>query len=383
MPRHPKEIATGGAGCAGGCGGVQKFTPFSWTVQVADDYRSIGAVAHEEGDEAALEEYMDKVWLREQLWTGTGGDCDAEGSDLDEEPEPAHKKRRTGERKRKMYREKSYWLGVDLDNALRDFGGLAKFCITPELEENANPALWPHLNVASDCGPDVYCLLNACENHLRINLSRSPDVSHGAHNDVLLSIFDQKWGGFFYLLTVCINVVFLPWGDGRHGRTLRQAADEMKRIYDENDHLFSFYFEALAMEKDMGGADAAEDGQQRLFAAVVNSVRLRLSRSKVGMCRFYQLIVEMQEFLGDWTSFLIGLIVSGINDAWIEKRRRPDAAMPHDAAVEAGPGGRGAELTGSTKKSSVMELRALRITLGINPFEWHGLGPAVVVFFFI
>ena len=96
-----------------------------------------------------------------------------------------------------MYRYKSYCLGVDTDSALRDDGGLKRFQVT-EQKLKGDPLDWEHLTVAADAGPDVTCLLNCLEGHLMCNITRTPDTSHGAHNDVLLTVLDCLLGPFLH-----------------------------------------------------------------------------------------------------------------------------------------------------------------------------------------
>ena len=105
-------------------------------------------------------------------------------------------------------------------------------------------------------------------------------------------------------MSVIMNLAFLPWGDGRYGRSIFEAARAAKDHFDEElSPLFVQLFELLAFDKGADGSEAGDTGARRLFRDVFDSVRLRQKSAKVGMCRFYQLVVEMKRFLPDWHSF--------------------------------------------------------------------------------
>ena len=202
------------------------------------DRRSEGMQAFDLVNEALLEEWMDWVAFREQLWIG--------GTIEEEDVKVGGRRKKNPETKFKVYRRKSFEAAIDLDNAMRHIGGLQHFQVTSSMRKKVNPLAWPHLNACSDCGPDVYCMLVFLERALNLNLSRHPDVSHASHNDVMLSIFDVNLGPLMYLLCVCVNLPFLPWGDGRFGGMVFSCAREFELLHDEANVLFQFYIERLA-----------------------------------------------------------------------------------------------------------------------------------------
>ena len=209
------------------------------------------------------------------------------------------------------------------------------------------------------------------ERALNLNLSRHPDVSHASHNDVMLSIFDVKLGPLMYLLCVCVNLPFLPWGDGRFGGMVFNCAREFELLHDEANVLFQFYIERLAKDKEWTGEHMSQQGARELFLAMVRSERLRRKMNRVGMCRFYQLIVELKDFMKDWHSFLLMVTEVCLEEKWVDHRVRKDIlGKMIDSAADL-PHGAGEDAAAQTRKSSADELKQLRAVCR-NAFQLCG-----------
>ena len=228
-------------------------------------------MALEASDEQGLEAFEGHIRLRQALWLDRTNDY-SDDEDLLVVKAPAKKKRRVSTRPVKWYRTKAYSLALDFNNALRPFGGLERLRITDDvIKPDWDPLLWPHANVATDAGADVVCMESFCEKQLRLNITKTWDTSHGVWNDTLGSIFDVGQGAFLYVLTIIINVMFMPFGDGRFGGMIIAGAKEYSRIFDHREQMFQFYYERFACEKDMCGEEMADGGAESLFKLVVNS----------------------------------------------------------------------------------------------------------------
>ena len=108
----------------------------------------------------------------------------------------------------------------------------------------------------------------------------------------------------------------------------------------------------------MGAEDAAM-GLRDLFLELVASKRLRTKQNKVGLCRFYQLLRELRDFMPDWTAMLMHVLLVSIEEKWMQKtswsqlvgKVKPDMS----GAAKAGD-----EKKKQTNQSTLEEIRALR-----------------------
>ena len=131
------------------------------------------------------------------------------------------------------YRAKAERHAVELDNALRGpFGQgacLADFQMPENWREDMKgPLTWRTLCIASDQASDQWTLFNWMDSDFaRLNYIREPDTcNHGHHNDVIATTVELGLGPFLYACGVVLNLGFLPWRDGRHGRVINQCCED-------------------------------------------------------------------------------------------------------------------------------------------------------------
>jgi hypothetical protein len=183
-----------------------------------------------------------------------------------EESEPKPKRRKLSE---KWCRTKAFRWTVEVDNALKgatgDLPGLKLFQL-PEgwrsNEELLKRALsWPCLAISSDEGSDGWTAMNWMDSDLgRVNFIREPDVeNHGKHNDWLGSTREAGLGSFMYSLVVCLNLMFLPWNDGRFGGAIMAGAkylQEGRQLL--GSPLWAQFEQWIATEKDLASGTGGQ-----------------------------------------------------------------------------------------------------------------------------
>lgn len=288
------------------------------------------------------------------------------------EEECRHDRSRREVKKRKtggvLFRQKSFrWL-AELDNMLNmppfDIGGLKRFQVPADwkLVEGEACLDWPCLVVSADQGPDSWCAQSWLESpqHGRLNIVREPDShNHGLHNDALGAVMDINFGGFLYSATVVLNLHFMPWNNGAFGKKISEAAASM-RLHSSSAHpVFSMFASTIGREKGFCDVDLSNpSAKEQVWAAFLDSGSLWTSGQKVGMCRWFQVFVSLRRLFQDWTSLLVVLVRSNLDEPWMRNEVfGPGAAEP----VEMDPGMPGvAERRVQTKCSVVEEIRQLR-----------------------
>jgi hypothetical protein len=264
----------------------------------------------------------------------------------------------------KVHRQKSYRFLLELDNSLlgpcRQGPGLQHFQLPADWLQHPDPLSWPCLILSSDQGSDAWAAQNWMDSPLaRVNYVREPDShNHGVHNDTLGAAMEVGLGPFLYAMVVVLNLMFLPWNDGRFGGMVQSAVKEMGQLSGPDDVLFKRYFSRIAHEKGfhdrlLGG----EDVEQEVWNAFLDSEGLRKRFQKVGMCRWYQLFVRLRTFMEDWTSLLVVLVRLCIDDKFLTHLSMEQLMEPvkQDMAM---PGASGERV--QTKSSSADEIRTLR-----------------------
>ena len=325
--------------------------------KVGPDAKSEGAYAMEEGDTEAVTQYRAEYEGSLRRWT----DASMEG-------------RQRKKPRRHIHRKKIFRACLEADNALlldsRKGPGLKHFQRPPEGSEDPAASLpplqWPLLIWASDEGPDMWGAFNfLVSQKCRLNLARTPDTNHGVHGDVLRSLVAAGLGSHMYVFCVIVNVSFLPWGDGRYGREMAELMDEHQELWTHEDSpIFLFFMKLLARDKGMTHEVHTDEGVRELWQAVHDSRSLRCLGSKVGMCRFYQLVKELQAFMPDWHSVLLWACLQTCDSMFWDKEAMREMDMRlrrFSAAPEA-------DAAGPTKKSSADNVKALR-RMCKNPVE--------------
>ena len=118
------------------------------------------------------------------------------------------------------------WL-LALDNGLRvcTGAGLGAFRVAEEPLDTSSGFTWPSLCVAPDQGLDGHCALNwACWGPGRLNIERTDDPSHGAHNDIDLTLRDSGLYAHQLLINLARNIFSFDEGR-RHVDTAEAVAE--------------------------------------------------------------------------------------------------------------------------------------------------------------
>ena len=315
-------------------------------VEASLDYRSEAAYRQELGDDEAVEELISGRKREVQNVLGPGAS----------EGEPKPKKAKT------VHRAKIMTAGLELDNALKGpFGagpGLRHFVVTEDAEKTVPPLRWPRLLMSTDEGPDIFGLQTWMDNQARVCLQRTPDPSHGVHGDTLLAAEDCFLGPFLYLMTLVINIAFLPWNDGKFGHQISECWAEWSSFFThEDDPVQQMLWEELITERGWQDREGAEGTPAELHEDMKHSRAFRKLGNKVGMCRFYQLFVEVASFLSIWYTTLASVLILCLDMQVIHSGACGEALRKLQRARDL-PGADGERIP--TKRSSAEELRELR-----------------------
>lgn len=165
---------------------------------------------------------------------------------------------------RHIYRQKSVPFLLELNHSLLPHGGLGIFQLPTDRDDWEHPAKGQQLTIASDCGPEIWCAVNWLDTHGHMHVTRIADTNHCAHNDILLTMFDCRLGPCMYLLMLCINIGFLPWGDGRFGRMVSGSMEDISTVVDEHVPLFQAYLPDIALDKGMPDELGTQNGEGRI-----------------------------------------------------------------------------------------------------------------------
>ena len=146
-----------------------------------------------------------------------------------------------GARKRK--RLKSMHWGLALDNALMyaTSRGLDFYEITDDLRRTTPPHKWPSLTIVPDQGSDGFCFINFLSygiNGKKYNVRVSWDKSHGAHNDVKLSVKAAGLWGHALLSSVAAAAPYSPWGTSMRKVQVQEAMEEFFECHDWQEPMY-------------------------------------------------------------------------------------------------------------------------------------------------
>ena len=166
---------------------------------MAPDYRGDAAIAAEEDDDEALEKIAEWWVDTATSWRdGVVGGAETQ-------------KRRT------IYRKKAYEWGLATTHMLHTLTGAGwEQTFQPEdPAKRGHPSTWPYVAAPADQGTDGMCFLNYLARKCFANVEKIADPSHGAHNDVLGSIYKVGLKTHAWLFVACLNAAYGPWVDAR------------------------------------------------------------------------------------------------------------------------------------------------------------------------
>jgi hypothetical protein len=114
--------------------------------------------------------------------------------------------------------------------------GLQQFRLQPSWltpDTTVSPYSWPELDITPDQGSDGVCaghFLMYMEKHQH-NVRMNWDPSHGAKNDLKLSLAAVGLWGHECLTAIAAKCAYGPWGEGKRGIQLRECMMEHFQLY--------------------------------------------------------------------------------------------------------------------------------------------------------
>ena len=210
---------------------------------------------------------------------------------------------------------------------------------------------------SADAAGENQCGICFCERVLHVNCDETPDAKHGVHDDVQLACFDSSLGPCMYLVAVSMNLSFMHWGDGRFGEIIRAGASEYFKTMTHECFLFRASFEHFLFEKQLQSIRGDEHLIEEVWSQVEASASFKISGSKVGICRFFQLFKLLVAFVEDWhAKLLVRVWVSLSEDCMSAPSLVKLAGRPNLRGLP----GSAADTVLATRQSSADEIRALR-----------------------
>ena len=189
---------------------------------------------------------------------------------------------------RKLKRVATFWWLLALDNSLKGIGGLKMWKMPAERAQwPEDPLDWRLLILSPDSGSDGWAAMNWMDQN-EFCCDRTPDPSHGVWNDGVLAAGDSGLGVFLLILSICCNLPFMPWNDGRFGAMIAQsAADYCLTFTCDSCLFFKQYLKQIIAEKNLAVDLGAEGCMEQAWQSMLESWSLYRAGSKIGLCRFF------------------------------------------------------------------------------------------------
>lgn len=217
-------------------------------------------------------------------------------------------------RARKRLKSMSWGLGVDNMLLATSGAGLEQFDISAHLEDPASdPCAWPMLHVTPDQGPDGLCCLNSLrfgglESRV-FNIDVHWDPSHGAHNDLKLSL--KRCGLWYHELLACVAgaAPFSPFGDGTRRCQVQEAMGEYFATYSpETCPVFMDIVPLLLLESGEPHRIAEDSIASELWDNIKDDVVWRERGTKLSLSRFQSIVPHAIAETSQWSKRFLSML---------------------------------------------------------------------------
>ena len=180
-----------------------------------------------------------------------------------------------------------------VDNQLRGATGvgLMHFSVPKKIADRQHWSLWPRLSASPDQGSEQVSAHNHWCYELSVNLDEAPDLSHGVHNDIKLSLKDSGMWVMTSLLMAAHNVLHGPYNmDQRFGEVTGVLKDWSSKTLEARDSpLFMDFLPRMlhACGGDLKGDPRAAD---KMLTRFKESGCFMVKGAKTNLNRFMSVI---------------------------------------------------------------------------------------------
>jgi hypothetical protein len=189
--------------------------------------------------------------------------------------------------KRKQFRSKTYELSIALESMLQNYGLCLQTFQVLDSAPYQSPWRWPHLTLSADEGPDVVALDNFLQRHLKLNMTRYSDWSHGVHNDIKLAIKGVRKWWHIQAMTIARNHPYGPYGQAMWFKQLQDATKEyFAKAAPSTCPMFEYYFDALLKGRGWQHRRSEEGIEQVLWLELQNAEAFAFKGDKIGLSRW-------------------------------------------------------------------------------------------------